>query len=317
MKTKLTTLLILIAASLSAADKPRLAKTQSLSVDAPVSGYAAFGASEIRALIGLPGLLRWSEPLAIAGSYNKLAIAPGELYALGINSKRQAVVLRLNALDTAAIAQLDTDLESVDSILFSPLGSAAVLQSSTGRALVITGLPEAPAISRSFDSSGSVIALSDDAQLYVVRDASGNGSLRDQDGGTAAQFAGLKAAAFFARSQRLLAVSGDGAVLSVEGGAVQGLLESAYLASARELMVGDSGLSAHVATVERLWTVDIQSAALKAELVEPKSAVLHRTRVRGRLLLVDDNSGEAQLVSNGVDSMQVDSLRSPVALLGN
>lgn len=314
MKTKLTTLLVLMTSSLFAADKPRLAKTQSLSVDAPVSGYAAFGASEIRALIGLPGLLRWSDPLSIAGSYDRLAVAPGEQYALGINSKRQAVVLRLNALDTAVIAQLDTDLVSVESILFSPLGSAAALQSANGRVVVITGLPDAPAIARSFDSSGSVIALSDDAQLCVLRDASGNGSLQGQDGAAAAQVANLKAAAFFPRSQRLLVISGDGAVASVEGGAIQSLLESAYLASARELVVGDAGLSAYVATVERLWTVEIASAALKAELVEPKSAALHRTRVRGRLLLVDDHSGEAQLVSNGVESLQVDSLRTPVAL---
>ena len=310
MKANLTILLLFGVCSIEAADRAKLAANQALRVDAPVAAFATVGAAQIRPIVGLPGLLRWSEPLALTESFARLSIAPGEQYAIGVSARRELVFLRLDASQSAVIARLSTELDSVDQILFSPSGASVAVRSAAGQVALVTSLPASPKIADTWSGVRNVLALSDDGELSLVDD--GAIRVRAKDGKTLASLDKISAAAFFPGSQRLIVVGAEGSISFVENGAIQLVLESSSAAGARQVLVSDSSNSAFLATAERLWTLDLSSLSLNAELVEPGNSVLHRTRVRGRVLLVNEASGEVQLVSAGAEALQVDALRIPV-----
>ena len=170
MKANLTILLLFGVCSIEAADRAKLAANQALRVDAPVAAFATVGAAQIRPIVGLPGLLRWSEPLALTESFARLSIAPGEQYAIGVSARRELVFLRLDASQSAVIARLSTELDSVDQILFSPSGASVAVRSAAGQVALVTSLPASPKIADTWSGVRNFLALSDDGELSLVDD---------------------------------------------------------------------------------------------------------------------------------------------------
>jgi hypothetical protein len=303
--------LLTVCATLSwSADRPQLAKSGSLRVDSPVAGYALFGASQIRALIGLPGLVRWTEPLQLNGAFEKLAIAPGEQYAVAVTG-RDVVLIRLDVEGASQVARVKTDLVSIEGVVFSPFGSAFMLRSADGQAAVVTGAPAAPQLSKAWRLTGLPLAISDDGELCLVGDAEGGATLRTRESESGTRLDQVSAAAFSPRSRKLFVATASGSLAWLENGVVEPLLDAPQVGAIRQVMISDSGSAAYLASAERLWTLDLSSLEVKAELVEPKSASIHRTRVKNRILLFDEASGEVNLISGGTDSRQVDTLRAP------
>jgi hypothetical protein len=108
----------------------------------PVMGLVPDGA-EVRVMYGMPAA--GAVGPAIASGLSKIAISPGQNFAIGVN-RDGAVVLALASGATEPVTGVDA---SPDSIAISPAGSAAALWfAATSHFEIVTGLPGAPNIRR-------------------------------------------------------------------------------------------------------------------------------------------------------------------------
>lgn len=133
MRNRLLPLIMISSALVIAADN---GTTREGSAGVPVMGYAFGGQTrELRAILGVPGASRWSDPLALPDGVTALRIAPGHRWALVLRDGGEAGILTLDSLAYSPIA--DT-LDNLDSVRFSPSGTAMVLSSGA----IYRGLPE-------------------------------------------------------------------------------------------------------------------------------------------------------------------------------
>ncbi len=132
--------------------------------DVPVMGYA-FGETsrELRAILGVPGASRWSDPLPLPDGVVDLRIAPGHRWAVLALITGEVGVL---TLDTRAYARLD-GANAFDDVDFSPSGSAMALRNGDAVA-VYTGLPDSPKRSDAAITTSGRIALSDAGTVVAL-----------------------------------------------------------------------------------------------------------------------------------------------------
>src|SRR5262252_7271852 len=98
-------LLLLAVAGLAFAQSP---------LSGPVAGYVtAPGASGLRAILGVPGALRFSEPLSAPDGITNIRIAPGQEYALAERAG-SAIILSLSAGAIDRAASLDGIIAPAD-----------------------------------------------------------------------------------------------------------------------------------------------------------------------------------------------------------
>ncbi len=163
------------------------------SVSPPVLGFVPDGSSNLRPLIGVAGAAFVGPAVDLGFEFLQTAVASGQGYVLAIaGDAKRAVWLQVrgdgmaaHSLDMRECGEMDEmsgvvwerkrtrcdrqTIEGIDRIALSSTGSAAaLLQGSTGRIYIFTGLSQSPVFARVIDTGGrdsvSVFAVTDDAQ---------------------------------------------------------------------------------------------------------------------------------------------------------
>ncbi len=197
-----------------------------LTVSGPRAGYVALGERELRAVRGVPGAFRFSEPIPLPADASRVYPAPSQDFVLVSQAGGGILALRFGSDGVPAASAINGALPDVDWIAFSPSGTAAVLYSSAvGRFQAIRGLPGAPAIGTVFDAAALPDALlsaaiSDDGAALLLAFAR-TVYLAAESGGIelVSATAGEPAAVFF-RSSRdgAIADRGTGSVALLRSG---------------------------------------------------------------------------------------------------
>jgi hypothetical protein len=129
---------------------------------------------ELRAILGVPGAFRFSDPLALPDATSRVRVAPGQDFALieRRNADPAALVLNAGAVDHST--PLTGVLPAADWVTFSAGGASAVLFSARARRMqLVTGLPDAPRIALDLDAAALAgaphsAAVSDDGKLLLI-----------------------------------------------------------------------------------------------------------------------------------------------------
>ncbi len=270
MRNRLLPLIMISSALVIAADN---GTTREGSAGVPVMGYAFGGQTrELRAILGVPGASRWSDPLALPDGVTALRIAPGHRWALVLRDGGEAGILTLDSLAYSPIA--DT-LDNLDSVRFSPSGTAMVLSSGA----IYRGLPEEA------KRGGDAVV----ADLMAVSDSGEVATLIEGRLMKGAEFLRECSAdcrfGFFPGSEARLAVFDGGRLIEMSGS------ESRIVA-------------------ENLDAADLMLATNKAVLLSGSSALRVIDRVSGAMLRTEDlpaaatrleamRQGDAVLLSSG------------------
>jgi hypothetical protein len=116
-------------------------------VDPPVLGYVYdAGLHAVRPVRGIPGAALMGAPAARDLRLTMAAVSPRQNYALAISDEQRLMVIRWDGASSATAA-LPAALPGPDRIVFSPLGSVALIgDSRTAQLQVISGLPDSPEV---------------------------------------------------------------------------------------------------------------------------------------------------------------------------
>ena len=132
------------------------------------------GDATLRTLVGVPGSTQLGPALFPVGAYSAGAFAPLTQTALLIDPKGNLQILILPSLVPSTVAQ---SLSPSSVITFSPRGGfAAVFSPGSNSALLVTGLPQAPAVS-TINAAGGILgaAVSDAGTVLLATGAVGSG----------------------------------------------------------------------------------------------------------------------------------------------
>ena len=149
------------------------AQPSSSQVTGPVLGLVKDPSSQLRPVIGVPGASFLGLPIPIDSSLQLLAISPHENYVLASRPDTGETVLVTSLFDTPVSSTL-TGASGVASAVLSPTGTSALLESSDGATwLVVTGLPDSPAIAwqtnvSSLSQSPVAAAVSDNGSAVLA-----------------------------------------------------------------------------------------------------------------------------------------------------
>ncbi len=142
---------------------------------APVSGYAADPAApEVRTILGLPGALHYGDPLPLPRGCTRVRVAPGRDFAWVERRGAAPAVLNLSGGSGQGLEPVEGAMAAADWVAFSPGAAAAALYSAAaGRLQVLTGLPDAPVVSRDLTAGGTpeqlvAAAVSDDGAILLA-----------------------------------------------------------------------------------------------------------------------------------------------------
>ena len=266
MRNRLLPLIMISSALAIAADN---GTTREGSAGVPVMGYAFGGQTrELRAILGVPGASRWSDPLALPDGVTALRIAPGHRWALVLRDGGEAGLL---TLDSLAYSPITDSLDTLDGVRFSPSGTAMVLSSGA----IYRGLPDDA--KRIGDAAlMDVMAVSDSGEVATLVDGrlmKGSEFLRECSadcrfaffpGGESqlAVFDGGRLTEMSGSESRILAENLDGAELMLATN------KTVLLSAASALRVIDRASGAVVRSE------DLPSAATRLEAMRHGDAVL-------------------------------------------
>ena len=143
------------------------AQSSATAVAAPVLGLVPdAGAQTVRTLTGIPAAAQLGGTLD-GTPLSAVAIASGQAYALALeNGTGAALLVSQSGRQTLAGVRAGAQLVAV-----SPLGTAAaVYYGDTGKASILTGLPDAPQTLReiTLDGAPSAMAISDDGAALAA-----------------------------------------------------------------------------------------------------------------------------------------------------
>jgi hypothetical protein len=140
----------------------------------PVAGYVvAPSGRQLRAVLGVPGSFRFSDPIALPPEVSKIHLAPARDFALVEREGAGMGILPLSP-DSEAVIAVEGAAAAADWVAFSPSARWAILFSSaTNRLQVWSGLPDAPQVSLDLDAAALpeqplLGAISDDGALAAV-----------------------------------------------------------------------------------------------------------------------------------------------------
>lgn len=158
-------------------------------IGAPILGFSIGPAPNVLSeILGIPGAARWGQPLVLPHDVTKIRLGPSQGYALiERRPEGETSLLVLAGIDvdfgieegTGGIVPIAGTVGKADLVAFSPTGRTAALYSkAAGRMQVISGLPEAPHISRDVQIDAPLdrlgMAISDDGRALVLADPPGN-----------------------------------------------------------------------------------------------------------------------------------------------
>lgn len=278
-------------------------------LDAPVLGFVARTQPlELRAVLGVPGAARFSEPLALPEGVTALQIAPRHGWVLAVREGGPALAWAVESGSAMALEEVRTP---PDLAAFSPSGKeAAFYWREAARLVVYEGLPASPRVARQSSDLGwpgdlSALALADGGEWLGGCTASGRlllmgaADLVPIDLYSAEK---LTTPAFLARSTDLVVADPAGArVLLFERPAEQTSMR-VVLSGADGLEGPDSVWAGEPGTVfvasrdsRRLWAVDLSTGAARS-LEAPLDAPLQALRLPGLLLVSGSADQPAWLV---------------------
>jgi hypothetical protein len=139
----------------------------------PVAGYVvAPSGRQVRAVLGVPGSFRFSDPIALPPGVTKVHLAPAQDFAV---VEREGAGLGILPLDSDSGTVIAVEgAAAADWVAFSPSARSAILySSSTNRFQVWSGLPDAPRVSIDLDAAALpeqplLGAIGDDGALAVI-----------------------------------------------------------------------------------------------------------------------------------------------------
>jgi hypothetical protein len=152
------------------------------SIGAPLLGYVFDHAlTSVRPIAGLPGAAVLEKPLNPGFAVASAAVASDLAFILAVSAEDGQVRLiqvRQGGIDVQPLRDV---VPSPDRMVLSPRGRAAIFYNqSAARIQILTGLPDAPALTREVSTAGlsaaaGGLAVSDDGQAALFT-AGGNGS---------------------------------------------------------------------------------------------------------------------------------------------
>jgi hypothetical protein len=147
-------------------------------ISGPVAGYVTDSSrTQLQAIVGVPGALSYSQPLALPDGVTLVRLAPAQDFALVESAHSAPGVLFLKAGAVDHLAPVDGAMPSADWVAFSPgAGSALLFSAAAGRLQVLNGLPGAPHVALDLDAATlpeqpAMGAVSDDGSLVLVAGA--------------------------------------------------------------------------------------------------------------------------------------------------
>lgn len=159
-----------------------------------ISGQAP---AQLQPILGIPGSARLGSPLLLPSTVTGIHIAPGHAYALlqqGPSNPVSMVLLQGITAQTqnVQLTPIPGTIGQLDLLAFSPMGtSAAIYSRETNQLQVLAGLPRSPRLSRNLSNvamtgAAQKLAVSDDAQLVLISDATGSVYSVSQNGAVTA-----------------------------------------------------------------------------------------------------------------------------------
>ncbi|BDC52826.1 hypothetical protein F183_A51410 [Bryobacterales bacterium F-183] len=255
--------------------------------ESPVMAYRYTAETgEVRALLGVPGAARWSDPISglLPEGTTAVRIAPGHRWALISKGTEESGIL---LLDTGVYKALSRPIADLDRAIFSPSArSMAVLVDGT--ATVFTGLPESVTEARQESIGDGVYALSDSGVSALVRDSRVTRGTDDAGPCIDCIFS------FGANSDVLVIFSkatGDLVEFTAEGRTIAGGIDTA-----ERLAVTNAGVL--LLTREGMRLYDRQTGTLLGE--QPLAAVSQKIellRQRGDVVFATERGGASWMLS--------------------
>jgi hypothetical protein len=147
-------------------------------IDSPVIGHVFDSkAGGVRAVLGIPGSARMTDPLLFDGVKPRAAwIAPGRSYGLAATAEG-----KLYRIDTVGRSAMEVAAAVPGQVAWSPSGTVAALQYSTGKTLVLLNVDSTPTPGMELAvTSGTTLAVSDDGRVLIAIVARDNGKLLTQ-----------------------------------------------------------------------------------------------------------------------------------------
>jgi hypothetical protein len=136
-------------------------------IGGPVAGYVAESPGPVlRAIFGVPGSFRFSDPLPLPDGVTRVHVAPGQDFALVELAGDGVAVLSLSGSAVERMTAVEGAV-TPSWVSFSPQAGSAILFSATGSRLqILSGLPDTPRIAMDLDTT----ALADPPRSAVVSD---------------------------------------------------------------------------------------------------------------------------------------------------
>ena len=265
----------------------------SSTVDSPSIGYvvrtpdAASGVLELRAMLGVPGSARFSDPIALPDGTTAAEVAPGQKWVLAIRSN-EAVSFVPETSAATSIARIGTP----SAWAFSPSGArVALFYPDRGNVVLLSGLPGSPKLDSTLRiAQADEFAISDNGVfVYTI----GNRILKS-DGGLVYQASGPMA--FEAGRDLLVVYDSDSAAL-MEVAATDG--------SKRQIAGGMDAPDQLLASADRIYAANTATGTVA--LIEYADGSLARQNVKvsrlsqsaitGTVLVSFDTNDPAWLVN--------------------
>src|SRR5690242_5231942 len=144
------------------------------------------GPLELSAILGVFGAARLSDPIAAPKTAVRLYVATGQQYVL-VEQNSDAPLSVWDLAANSALTAIAGALPHPDLVAFSPGGdSAALYARESGQIQIIGGMPNRPEVHKTLPplspAATGMIAVSDDANVVVLRDPTTGDVLISNDG---------------------------------------------------------------------------------------------------------------------------------------
>ncbi len=149
----------------------------------PVLGYVLDPAGAgIRPIYGIPGASLAGDAIGLSTTLAFAAAAPDRNYVLGITAQDSRAVILIPHGASFSEQPIAGISPGISQLVLSPAGSAAaLLNSSESSVYLLTGLPDAPVVTRRIEASRlsfapELMAISDDGQWFLAAPAPADGA---------------------------------------------------------------------------------------------------------------------------------------------
>ena len=282
---------VLLSMPASAADVKQT--LSSSSVDAPAIGYvvrtpdSSTGVPELRAMLGIPGAARFSDPIALPEGTTAADVAPNHGWVLAIRGT-EALAFQPISNTATSIARLGTP----SAWAFSPSGTrVALFYADRGNVVVMSGLPGTPKLESTlrFAQLDSFAIGDNGAFVYAAGDR-----IMNSDGGLVYQASGPMA---FEPGRDVLVVY-DGANSNLVETAVAGASSRIIAGSVDamdRLFAGSDRVYAGNSTAGTLSSIDYSSGLIVTQNVAVSR--ISPSSIQGTVLVSAEADGPAWLVN--------------------